>query len=74
MQRYIVQDGDTLYGISKQYGISVEDIKLANNLNNNNIVVGESLYLNLVIQLYILLNQVIVYILLLKNTTLLLMI
>ena len=43
MQRYIVQEGDTLYGISKQYGISVEDIKLANNLNNNNIVVGESL-------------------------------
>jgi len=43
MQRYIVQNGDTLYGISKQYGISVEEIKLANNLENNNIVVGQSL-------------------------------
>ena len=43
MQRYIVQNGDTLYGISKQYGISVEEIKLANNLINNDIVVGQSL-------------------------------
>lgn len=43
MQRYIVQNGDTLYGISKQYGISVEDIKLANNLANNNIVEGQIL-------------------------------
>ncbi len=43
MQTYIVQSGDTLYGISKQFGISVEDIKLANNLGNNNIVVGSSL-------------------------------
>lgn len=43
MQRYIVQNGDTLYGIGKQYGISVEDIKLANNLVNDNIVVGQSL-------------------------------
>lgn len=43
MQTYIVQNGDTLYGISKQFGISIEDIKLANNLTNNNIVVGSSL-------------------------------
>lgn len=43
MQTYIVQSGDTLYGISKQFGISVEDIKLTNNLSNNNIVVGTSL-------------------------------
>lgn len=38
MQTYIVQPGDTLYGISKQYGISVEEIRLANNLISNNIV------------------------------------
>lgn len=43
MQTYIVQNGDTLYGISKQFGISIEDIKLANNLPNNNIIVGTSL-------------------------------
>lgn len=43
MQTYIVQNGDTLYGISKQFGISIEDIKLANNLSNDNIVVGTSL-------------------------------
>lgn len=43
MQTYIVQSGDTLYGISKQFGISVEDIKLTNNLSSNNIVVGTSL-------------------------------
>lgn len=43
MQTYIVQSGDTLFGISKQFGISIEDIKLANNLQNNNIVVGSSL-------------------------------
>ncbi|MCI8569250.1 MAG: LysM peptidoglycan-binding domain-containing protein [Bacilli bacterium] len=43
MQTYIVHNGDTLYGISKQFGISVEDIKLANNLTSNNIVVGSSL-------------------------------
>lgn len=43
MQTYIVQRGDTLFGISKQFGISIEDIKLANNLQSNNIVVGSSL-------------------------------
>lgn len=43
MQTYIVQNGDTLYGISKQFGISIEDIKLANNLSSNNIIVGTSL-------------------------------
>lgn len=43
MQTYIVEKGDTLYGISKQFGISIEDIKLANNLKDNTITVGESL-------------------------------
>ena len=38
MQTYIVQPGDTLYGISKQFGISVEEIRLANNLISNNII------------------------------------
>ena len=43
MQSYVVQMGDTLYGISKQFGVSVEDIKLANGLVNNTIIVGSVL-------------------------------
>ena len=43
MQTYIVQRGDTLYGISGQFGISIEDIKLSNNLTSNNIIVGQVL-------------------------------
>ena len=43
MQKYVVLEGDTLYGISKQFGVSVNDIKLVNNLNSNNIVVGDVL-------------------------------
>lgn len=38
MQTYIVQPGDTLYGISKQFGVTVEEIRLANNLISNNII------------------------------------
>ena len=40
---YVVQNGDTLYGISKQFGVSVEDIKTANNLTSNIISVGQTL-------------------------------
>lgn len=43
MQSYVVQMGDTLYGISKQFGVSVEDVKLANGLVNNTIIVGSVL-------------------------------
>ena len=43
MQIYVVQRGDTLYGISGQFGISVEDIKLINNLVSNNIFIGQVL-------------------------------
>lgn len=43
MQTYIVQTGDTLYGISKQFGLPIEDIKLENNLDNNVITVGQLL-------------------------------
>lgn len=43
MQTYIVQMGDTLYGISKQFGISVEEIKLENDLSGNTIIVGQVL-------------------------------
>ena len=43
MQSYIVLEGDTLYGISKQFGVSISDIKRQNNLNDNLIVVGDVL-------------------------------
>ena len=35
MQTYIVQTGDTLYGISKQFGISINDIIRQNNIRDN---------------------------------------
>ncbi len=43
MQTYIVKPGDTLYGISGQFGVTIEQIKAANNLKNNQIVVGQAL-------------------------------
>ena len=38
-----VQRGDALYSISKKYGVEVEVIKQANNLNSNTIKVGQNL-------------------------------
>lgn len=43
MQTYTVEAGDTLYGISKQFGVPVEDIKKENNLATNTITVGQQL-------------------------------
>lgn len=43
MQTYIVQEGDTLYGISKQFGVKLEEIKYENDLKNNFIIVGQAL-------------------------------
>ena len=43
MDTYIVKSGDTLYGISNQFGVSVSDILRANNLSNTNIKVGDKL-------------------------------
>lgn len=43
MKTYIVKPGDTLYGISKQFGVPVNDIKELNNLSTNNIYIGQSL-------------------------------
>lgn len=43
MQTYIVQRGDTLYGISKQFGVPVETIKRVNNLTSNNISINQEL-------------------------------
>ena len=38
---YRVVSGDTLYGISKKYNVSVDDIKNLNNLSNNNLSVSQ---------------------------------
>lgn len=41
MKSYIVKKGDTLYGISNQFGVSVNDIVRLNNISNpSNISVG----------------------------------
>ena len=41
MQTYTVKKGDTLYGISNQFGVCVIDIKNLNNLNN---IINEDIY------------------------------
>ena len=43
MQTYIVQAGDTLYGISKQFGIPFEEIMAENNLTTTVITPGQVL-------------------------------
>ena len=43
MQTYIVQRGDTLYGISRQFGVSINSIKQANNILSNFISPGQVL-------------------------------
>lgn len=43
---YIVKSGDTLYSIAKKFNISVDNLKLMNNKNNNLISIGEELKIN----------------------------
>lgn len=40
---HTVKRGDTLYGISKRYDISVEELRRLNNLNDNIISIGQTL-------------------------------
>ena len=40
---YTVVTGDTLYSISRRFGITVEDLKTLNNLSDNNIKIGQKL-------------------------------
>ena len=42
---YTVQSGDTLYSISKKYGVSVDSIKEKNNLSSNTLSIGQELIL-----------------------------
>lgn len=39
-QTYIVKAGDTLYGISNQFGVSVTELASLNNVNANNLQIG----------------------------------
>jgi LysM repeat protein len=44
---YTVQTGDTLYSISRKYGVSVETIKKENNLSSDNLQAGQVLKISL---------------------------
>ena len=41
--KYIVKSGDNLYAISMMYGVSVSDLKEANNLTSNTLQIGQVL-------------------------------
>lgn len=40
---HVVESGQTLYAVSRQYGVSVSEIVSANNLQSQNIIVGQRL-------------------------------
>ncbi|AYL98183.1 glucosaminidase domain-containing protein [Mucilaginibacter celer] len=40
---YTVKQGDTLYNISKRFGITVDDLKALNSMSDNNIKIGQKL-------------------------------
>ena len=46
IQTYLVQAGDTLYSISRRFGVSVEALKKYNNMEDNTISIGQVLYLD----------------------------
>ena len=41
--KHVVTKGDNLYDLSRKFGVSVEDIKTFNKLDNNNLDVGDKL-------------------------------
>lgn len=43
MNNYVVEKGDTLYGIAKRFNTSVQSIKELNNLKSDNITIGQTL-------------------------------
>lgn len=42
--RYTVKKGDTLYGIAKQHNLTIEELKMLNNLHSNDLAIGQKLY------------------------------
>ncbi len=42
-KNYTVKQGDTLYNISKRFGLTVDDLKGLNNMGDNNIKIGQIL-------------------------------
>lgn len=42
---YTVQSGDSLWSISKKFGISIDELKQANNLTSNLLSIGQNLYI-----------------------------
>ncbi len=46
VKEHIVKEGDTLYSISRFYGLSVETIKQLNNIEGNTIKIGQTLILS----------------------------
>ena len=42
---YVVKRGDTLYGIARKFGVSLQDLKNRNNLVNDSISIGQQLYI-----------------------------
>jgi LysM repeat protein len=43
---HVVKSGDSLYGISQKYGLTVKDLQQLNGLNGNNLKIGQKLALN----------------------------
>ncbi len=41
--KYVVQQGDTLYNISKRFGLTVDQLKALNNMTDNTIKIGEEI-------------------------------
>ncbi|MBQ6687269.1 MAG: LysM peptidoglycan-binding domain-containing protein [Bacilli bacterium] len=42
---YVVAKGDTLWNIARKFGITVNEIKSANNLNSNALAIGQTLFI-----------------------------
>lgn len=45
LKKYIIKSGDTLYSIAREYGVTVDDIKKANDLNSNYLSIGQIIYI-----------------------------
>ncbi|MGQ0792826.1 MAG: LysM peptidoglycan-binding domain-containing protein [Deltaproteobacteria bacterium] len=42
--RYVVKKGDTLYGLSKKFGVSLDEIKEANRIQGENLKIGSVIF------------------------------